>query len=324
MTVGLATIGFAVSLLCALIMGYAIQRGATCTVAAVSQVVETGRWGRFIGLMEAALWVAGGLLVARAFGYLPDLPLGRETSIATVIGGMLLGTGAYVNKSCVFGTVARIGAGDWAYLATPLGFLAGAWALSLLPYQQNSATAPVMSPLTALPSPGLIAFALFAVWRIAATTFSARGRLSDRIWAPHEATVVIGIAFVIMFVVAGAWAYTDLLAELAMGMPGDVVVRLLLLGGLLGGSMIAGLIYGNAAPNPINTVALVRTFVGGAAMGAGSALIPGSNDGLILVGMPLLYPYAWIGVGTMCLTILAAIYANRLWTKLLAMRRAGF
>lgn len=323
MTVGLATVGFAVSLLCALVMGYAIQRGATCTVAAVSQVVETGRCGRFFGLLEAALWVAGGLLLARAFGFLPDLPQGRSVSMATVIGGVLLGAGAYVNKSCVFGTVARIGAGDWAYLATPLGFLGGAWILSPLPHQQYSGTMPAMSPLMSLPSLGLIAFVVFAVWRIAATAISTQGRLSDRIWAPHEATVVIGIAFVVMFVVAGAWAYTDLLAEVAMGMPGDVIVRLLLLAGLLGGSMIAGIIYGTTAPNPVTAAAVIRTFVGGGAMGLGSVLIPGSNDGLILVGMPLLYPYAWVGVGTMCLTILVAIYAERLWLKLLAARRAA-
>jgi hypothetical protein len=74
MTVAIASIGFAISFLCALVMGYAIQRGATCTVAAVGQVFEQGRWGRFAGLMEAALWVAGGLLLARAFGFLPDLP----------------------------------------------------------------------------------------------------------------------------------------------------------------------------------------------------------------------------------------------------------
>jgi toxin CptA len=50
-------------------------------------------------------------------------------------------------------------------------------------------------------------------------------------------------------------------------------------------------------------------------MGAGSVLIPGSNDGLILVGMPLLYAYAWIGIGTMCLTIAVAIYFQRLFAR---------
>ena len=38
-------------------------------------------------------------------------------------------------------------------------------------------------------------------------------------------------------------------------------------------------------------------------MGWGSLLIPGGNDGLILVGMPLLWPYAWVAFATMCVSI---------------------
>ena len=32
-------------------------------------------------------------------------------------------------------------------------------------------------------------------------------------------------------------------------------------------------------------------------------MIPGGNDGLILVGMPLAWPYAWVAFLTMCVTI---------------------
>jgi Sulphur transport len=322
MTVAIATTGFAISLLCALVMGYAIQRGATCTVAAVGQVFEQGRWGRFLGLMEAALWVAGGLLLARSFGILPDLPAGYAVSASTIIGGMLLGAGAYINKSCVFGTIAKIGSRDWAYLATPLGFLVGAWATSRLHPREASSMPEAISPLASLPALAVIAFLIFAVWRTFRTVTYGNGKLADRIWAPHEATVIIGITFAIMFVAAGAWAYTELLAELASGMPGDVLVRLLLLVGLLGGSIIAGSASGGSPRSHFTAGAYVRTFTGGAAMGAGSLLIPGSNDGLILVGIPLLYPYAWVGIGTMCLTIAAALVAERLWSKLRSDRHA--
>ena len=322
MTVGLVTAGFAISLICALVMGYAIQRGATCTVAAVSQLVEAGKWGRFRGLIEAALWVAGGLLLARAFGLLPELPAGQAITASTVIGGILLGAGAYVNKACVFGTIARIGARDWAYLATPLGFLGGAWAVSLLGADAPASAMVAASPLASLPTLALIAFLLFAVWRIARIIVSKQGRLADRIWAPHEATVVIGIAFAIMFVAAGAWAYTDLLAEVAMGMPGDVTVRLLLLAALFGGALIAGSVNETIVRQRIGVGSVARTISGGAAMGAGSLLIPGSNDGLILVGMPLLYPFAWVAIGTMCLTIAIALGLDKLRAKVTTARHA--
>jgi toxin CptA len=46
-------------------------------------------------------------------------------------------------------------------------------------------------------------------------------------------------------------------------------------------------------------------------MGWGTLLIPGGNDGLILIGMPLLWPYAWLAFATMCATIAAAQLASR-------------
>ena len=56
---------------------------------------------------------------------------------------------------------------------------------------------------------------------------------------------------------------------------------------------------------------LLLNFGGGLLMGWGSLLIPGSNDGLILIGMPLLWPYAWVAFAVMCLTIAAALRALR-------------
>ena len=46
-------------------------------------------------------------------------------------------------------------------------------------------------------------------------------------------------------------------------------------------------------------------------MGWGSLLIPGGNDGLILVGMPLAWPYAWLAFATMCVTIATAQLLQR-------------
>ena len=42
-------------------------------------------------------------------------------------------------------------------------------------------------------------------------------------------------------------------------------------------------------------------------MGWGSLLIPGSNDGLILIGIPLLRPYAWLAFASMFVAIAAAM-----------------
>ena len=38
-------------------------------------------------------------------------------------------------------------------------------------------------------------------------------------------------------------------------------------------------------------------------MGFGAAMVPGGNDKLILFGLPLLRPYAWIGIAAMTAAI---------------------
>jgi toxin CptA len=50
-------------------------------------------------------------------------------------------------------------------------------------------------------------------------------------------------------------------------------------------------------------------------MAWGSLLIPGSNDGLILIGIPLLRPYAWIAFIAMFATIAAAMQISSAWGR---------
>jgi toxin CptA len=106
-----------------------------------------------------------------------------------------------------------------------------------------------------------------------------------------------------MLVLAGAWAYTDVLAELARGMAHGVAARTVLLVCLFIGAIVGGWTAGRLRLTRIRVAAFARCLIGGVLMGWGSLLIPGGNDGLILVGMPLLWPYAWAAFATMCLTI---------------------
>ena len=103
----------------ALLLGFAIQRGGTCTVAALEELVLQHRWTRLRALLEASLWVLGGLLLLRAWGRLPQVPMGYPLHWHAAGGGALLGVGALINGGCTFGVVARIGSGQWAWLATP-------------------------------------------------------------------------------------------------------------------------------------------------------------------------------------------------------------
>ena len=323
MNLVLASFAFVGAAACAALMGFAIQRGATCTVAAMDEIVNRHRCHRLIGFLEASLWVTGGLLIAHALDALPRMPAGYAAGAATVAGGALLGLGAYVNRACVFGTLARLGNGEWSYVATPIGFYAGCVGVETL-------LAPVAHPLESV-SPVLQA-AAWVAWPVGAAMLArvgypivealrdarampatpAHALVARRIASPHVATALIGITFLGMLLLAGAWAYTDVLAEAARGMATNIASRALLLVALTGGAVVGGVTAERFRSTPPTTALLVRCFAGGAMMGCGSLLIPGSNDGLILVGMPLLWPYAWLAFATMCVTIGTALVVARL------------
>src|SRR5438045_3021481 len=59
---------FATALLSAALMGMAIQRGATCMVAAVDEAISARRYTRALALGEAALWVGGLIALAQLAG----------------------------------------------------------------------------------------------------------------------------------------------------------------------------------------------------------------------------------------------------------------
>ncbi|MEZ0244506.1 MAG: YeeE/YedE thiosulfate transporter family protein [Sphingomonas sp.] len=301
--------GFALALLCAVVMGYGVQRGATCAVSAMDEIVSKRRAHKLLAIIEAGLWVAGGLLVLRLLGVTMATPKGYAIGISTVAGGMLLGLGALVNRACVFGTVARIGSGEWVYLLTPIGFLAGCFVA--VPYAmpfRTDAVSPVLSASLYL----LIPFAALALWRAWRAWRAARsGELARHIWSPHEATVVIGIAFVVMLITVGAWAYTDALADFAMGRIGGLNPRMILLAGLFSGSILAGWIGGQIRHQAPSLRVAVRCLIGGALLGAGGVLVPGSNDGLLLLGIPLLQPHAWLAFGVMMTAIWVGLMATR-------------
>jgi len=318
--IALASAAFVVAAICAGLMGFAIQRGATCTVAAMDEIVARRRFNRLISMVEASVWVVGGLLIAQYVDVLPNMPNGYSVNGYTISGGILLGLGAYVNRACVFGAIARLGSGEWAYVATPIGFYLGCLTV-------GSVFAPAAPQKLGYGSPVLqgslwiaLLFAAFLLFRLARvllavsadptrSTFGHRVRhlLTVRVWSPHAATAVIGVTFLVMLLLVGAWAYTDVLADFARGMAGSLVARTALLGMLFLGAVVGGETAGRFRSTRVAPVQLLKCFVGGMLMGWGSLLIPGGNDGLILVGMPLLWPYAWVAFLAMCVSIGAAL-----------------
>jgi toxin CptA len=309
MTLGVLSI----AAVCAGLMGFAIQRGGTCLVAAVDEVVSQRRGNRLIALAEASLLVAAGMVVAQLLGHLPMPPRAFALTGWTVVGGMVMGLGAWLAGSCVFGAIARIGNGEPAYFLVPLGFFLGCvvalqLGMTRLPHAV-AAHSPVLSQAALFAIP-LLLVAAWRIWRV--TRAARRGQFAKHVWSPHVATGVIGVTFVILLLAVGAWNYTDYLAEAARHMGRREVDRGILLLALFGGALVGGWTAGRIKPARPTFVAIARCLGGGLMLGFGGSLVPGANDGLILLGLPLLYPHAWLAFASMLVTIAAALVVEQL------------
>lgn len=297
-----------IAAVCATLMGFAIQRGGTCLVAAVDEVVSNRKFNRLLALGEASLLVAAGMVIAQLMTLLPMAPRAFALTEWTVAGGMIMGLGAYVAGACVFGAIARIGNGEPAYFLVPVGFFLGCVAAFRLGMTRLPHMVAAHSPVLA--DAMLFAGPLLAVsgWRIWHTLDAARRRqLATYVWSPHVATGVIGVTFVILLLMVGAWNYTDYLAEAARQMGGRLSDRGILLLALFTGALLGGWTAGRIRPTRPSASSVARCLFGGIMLGFGGSLVPGANDGLILLGLPLLYPHAWLAFASMLLTIVAAL-----------------
>jgi uncharacterized membrane protein YedE/YeeE len=298
---------FLIALAAVGIMGFANQRGGTCTVAALEEVVFEGRFKRLIALFEASLWAGAGFVLLNSAGLLTIVPENYAAGVGTVAGGVLFGIGAFVNGSCVFGTVARLGSGELSYLAMPFGFYLGGVAAVHLP---TPAQLDERSPLL-VASAGLVAPVLVLVLARLYTHVRHMRQTShtlwDHIWSPHVATTIIGIAFVVTTGAQQAWTYSDVLSDLAHGVTTDLQRKALLGVALLAGAILGGVTAGRFKIGTTDLTTIVRHFAGGILMGIGALLIPGGNTGLALVGLPLLFPYAWLAFMSICVTICVTI-----------------
>ncbi len=296
----------------AAILGLAIQRGGTCTVAAVREMVEERRVRRLLSLVEAAVWVSGGLILLRALGLGAASPAGHALGWATMAGGVLLGVGAYLAGACLLGSIARLGAGDWAFLAVPPGYFIGCLVSARLGL--GSAPAVGGGMLAIVPVLVAVPVVIMGVLRVAGLARAGHLPARGRAWHPNTATIVIALAIVMLMILVGPWAWTDALAGLARGQNGGGGTQLLLFAALLGGAVIGGWGAGLPTRRLPTPRAVLRCLGGGAVMAMGAALVPGGNDGLVLIGLPHFQAHAWAAFAAMVVTVAALLLVERrLW-----------
>lgn len=297
---------FLVSLPLVFAIGVAIQRGNTCTVVAFDDLIHRRSAARLVSIVYCWLLVAGGLVVLnRVTGFVPAAHLFPVT-LWSVAGGALLGVGAVTNGACTTGTIARIGSGEYAFLATIAGFFLGCLAAPHVfgrAAVTHMGTAPAITsldhPVVALAGLGFVV--AVTVWRWFTGGHETVREFLHSAWDPRTANFIIALLFVALVQIYGPWAYTELLGDISHGAFDEWLPRLVFLAVLLGGAIVAG--RSLQGPKLIGPLAprVLRCGIGGAIMGSGYSIAPGAFDGLTLYGQPLLLPFAW--------AVMAASYA---------------
>lgn len=307
------------ALMLAFAAGFAVQRGSICTVSAVRAVIEGRRWSRFLSFLECAAWALAGLLILEAAGVTARAtwPAGHSWPGA-VVGGALFGTGAVLNGTCAFGSVGRLASGDTSFLAFVLGFLLGA-ALPQPLLEGTMAVPPVAISLgsgtSALLAGALGLFAawrLWTAWRAAPTPRRAWSRLADREWPDALAMAIIALVSVGLSALVASWPYTNLLVDLAVDRRAAGDERILLALIFFLGAVAGAATRGDLRLRAASAGAIVRRLAGGGLMGFGALLIPGGNDSIVLVGIPLLQPEAMLAYLAIILAIAAGLLVRRL------------
>lgn len=303
-----------VILLLVFIAGYAVQRGSTCAVAAVHALVAERSAARFLSFLlcaavALAVMSAGALAGRDSF----HLYAGADSLILPAAGGALFGLGAWLNGRCAFGTVARLGGGEAARIGTLAGFLAGFGLAGRLGLEGSALTHA--SPLAELQPAGILGAALAAAALLAWAMRAPNGQPG---WSPRRAMLLIGLVNGVLLVLAAGWPYTNLLMDVATATGMDLAWRgamaLVFIAGSVAGAVASGVFRAEAGSPGL----WARTFGGGAIMGIGATFVPGGNDTMLLVGLPLLLASFAAAYAAM-IAVLALLF---LLPRLLAARRS--
>lgn len=306
----------AVAAILAFAVGFALQRGRICAVLAVREAVVEGRWARFLSLLECASWAMIGLLLADAFGAKPLSAWTWSNSLPlAMIGGALFGLGALINGSCAFGSATRLASGELAITALIAGFIVGFSSAQELGW---AAPSSVAAPHMSVGLLGAIAVALsaFALWRsIAAVRALARRKsiaatFTQPRWPPALAMFIVGAANVALVLVAANWSYLSVLGDALTGSGALTAVRWLIVAIFFAGAVSGAVTAGRFSWRGASLGEIAIRLGAGVVMGLGASLIPGGNDALIVFGMPLLQPAAFVAFAALVGVIALAFFVS--------------
>jgi uncharacterized membrane protein YedE/YeeE len=318
--------GLAISLVLAVVLGFAAHRASVCTVRAVAEAMHSKTAFMFASIGKSVLWIL--VFTLPVFWLVPSTAAslaGWQLNAAAVAGGFLFGLGAGLNGACAYSTMARLVDGEVAMIVAIVGFAVGVGVfVELIDFGWLQRPANVSPMIATVIDWGGILSAILVVWAIyeAIRLWRTRPRgkdIGDLVLSPKyrlsSAALLIGLSGSAIFLLFGSAGYTstfELVIEGALGTrPWPIAGRWFLLLAVLFGMLLSTIQRGAFRADWRPRAAWLRNLGGGMLMGLGAAMAPGGNDTFVLYGVPNLSPNALPAYAAMTLGIVAALLIAR-------------
>jgi toxin CptA len=154
------------------------------------------------------------------------------------------------------------------------------------------------------------ALVVFVGWRIG-TAVQGMGRFPEGViarlaapnWPPALAMAIIAIANIGLLLLVANWPYTTVLVDVATGQGMQNLLRAALVLIFFGGAVLGAISAGGFEIRGASLGEISSRTMGGMLMGVGAAMIPGGNDALVLIGLPLLQAPAFAAYAAMIAAI---------------------
>lgn len=313
----------------AFLVGFAMKRGGLCTYVAAVQIVQQQRAERLFAFLGAAAWAT--IIVVPLSWWLPDIVhLSRlhNQLLITVIGGMVLGLGAFLNRGCFFGTFVQLVGGNSTYLATLLGLSTSVIIISNAVNNGLDDITPDVDILSVVATPTAVAFYWLFVMGVFALIMMLQINTADinrkqkdkkryfKSWKMILIMITLGIGGGLLFTTVSGWDYASVLSNATLKLlnpdalgPSKMAIFSTI--AMVVGGVYAAVSDGSFVVKPPKLIPFLNCFIGGVIMGLATVLIPGGNDGLLLKGIPSFAPHAFIGFFLMVLTMVGLVYGFR-------------
>jgi len=309
----------------AALFGYVAHRASICTVKAVVEIVSTGRAHMLSAFLRTAAWAIVATYLMIWITGIEPVAIRHNPGLDALLGGVIFGMGAAINRGCAFSTLTRLASGDLGMILTLAGLAVG-FAAAFLYGVPTDASLPI--GILDRPFGGdLIAdigTALAGAWALYEIRRLWRGR--DRrsgtralVMTPHyrlsTAAVLLGLTAGALFFLDRDWVLAasvknltaaNVIADRGVDFQGAAFLIAMTLG-----MALSAVLRGSFRVKAPGIGAILGSLVGGALMGYGAAIVPGGNDVLILHGIPLLLPHAIMGFVAMLVGVMLVVLLIR-------------